>query len=470
MMDFVGREKELRCLESMFNDTKFRACAIIGRRRIGKTMLLKKFIEDKKAVYIQFMRSSLETNLIKFSIAMSYYLGVERKYVNVLEFFKDLSSMAKKERHVIVFDEYPFLCDTDGMFSSIVQDFIDNEIRDSFLIISGSSVAMLEEETSSYGRPLYGRMRKLYLDPMSFGEAKIFHPNLCDMDSLKLYLITGGVPFYLHDTPAKSFGEYLDRYVLPERSLFHEEGESIFNREFSSPDYLISVMDALGNGCNEIKSISDFTGIDRMTCSRLISTLIGMKYVSAIVPMLGAPVKPVRYEITDPFLSFQFCVLRKMSVRSEPTYESISPLVSTHLGRAFESFCSEYLRINHCIQRIGRWWGAIVGRDDFGNVLRREDGKPETEIVEIDIVADAVIDDNRVMMFSECKFHNMKVGEETLRSFRTKVEKISRDTNYRLMFFSISGFTDNAVDYSKSENIQLIGPELLFAGCSGCIR
>lgn len=462
MGDFIGRKQELEQLESMFEDNKFRACAIIGRRRIGKTSLIKKFIEGKKSIYIQFIRASMENNLTNFAVTMSDYFGKDMYYNNIFEFFRDLSSLAMKDRYVFVLDEYPFLCDKDGTFSSIVQSFIDNGIRDSFLIISGSSVAMLDSEISSYDRPLYGRVRKLYLDMMPFDESRLFHPKMDDRDSLRLYLTVGGVPFYHSGIDVKTYEEFMDGYVLPENSVFHYEGENIFNREFSNPEDLISVMGALGAGKNDIKSISDHTGINRVTCSKLVDTLVGMRFVSSVEPMLGAPTKPVLYRISDPLLSFHYGVIKRKSFLPDASFRCLSEDISTHLGRAFEDFCADHLKKNYPVVKIGKWWGDEREYDDYGNLVKDKNGKPVKRTVEVDIVAEARFDRNKTMIFAECKFRNQKVDTRAVKEFEDRIEKISKDCNPRLVMFSVSGFTEGAVDHSNGADIDLIGPEQLF--------
>ena len=75
MGGLIGREKELRELNYIFNDPKLRSCAVIGRRRIGKTALIKEFIEDRDAIYIQFIRSTPEMNLLKIASVISEWMG-----------------------------------------------------------------------------------------------------------------------------------------------------------------------------------------------------------------------------------------------------------------------------------------------------------------------------------------------------------------------------------------------------------
>lgn len=446
---FIGREKEIHDLIDMINDPKIRSCAIIGRRRIGKTALIKELIKDMDAIYIQFIKSSSEVNLLKIASVMSDYHGKETYYKNPMEFFKDLSTITKKKRIVIVFDEYPYMSDKDGAFSSITQDFIDNYIHDSFLILSGSSVKMMESEVSDYSKPLYGRVRKYYVHEMPYDSMKEFHPNLDDVDSLRLYLTTGGIPYYLDDTPAESYKDYLTRYVLEDNSIFNTEGTNIINRELKNQDEIISILDAIAYGRNHIKEISDITGIERNRCSAHLAILESLNLVSKHNPMANAPRKPAIYYIKDNMLAFHFHILRMLTTKSkdpEKIYGNILPNILTLHGKMFEEFCKSLLIDNYDVKEIGKWWGTTVTKNEKGTSY---------ESSEIDIVADINVGNNIVQLFVECKFRNEKCGLSTLLELEEHMRALN--TNGRPMIISRSGFTNELLEYAEDHNILLIG-------------
>ena len=449
MGGLIGREKELRELNCIFNDPKLRSCAVIGRRRIGKTALIKEFIEDRDAIYIQFIRSTPEMNLLKIASVMSEYHRKEIHYNNPIEFFNDLSRITRERTIVIVFDEYPYMADEKGVFSSITQDFIDNHIRDSFLILSGSSVKMMESEVSDYDKPLYGRVRKFHLHEMPYDSTRKFHPNLDDTDSLRLRLTTGGVPYYLDNTPAESYREYVTRYILKENSVFNTEGTNIINRELKNQDEFISILDAISYGRNDIKEISDITGIERNRCSAHLTTLESLNLISRHNPMANAPKKPSIFYIKDNMLAFHFHILRKVTTKSrdpERIYENILPNIQTLHGRMFEEFCKELIIDNYDVREIGRWWGTIV---------KRNAGEVSYESSDIDIVADINVGNAVVQLFVECKFRNERCGLSTLHDLEERMKSVNR--NGRPMIISRSGFTDELLEYAEDHNILLVG-------------
>ncbi len=450
MDGFVGMEKELKEMNEMFDDPKFRACAIIGRKRIGKTTLIKRFIEDKDAIYIQFINSSKDVNLLKISSIMSEYHGREISYGTPIEFFNDLKRITESRRITIVFDEYPYMSDKDGSFSSIVQEFIDNGIGESFLILSGSSVRMMESEVSDYGRPLYGRVRKFRIHEMPYDSVREFHPNLDDSDSLRLFLTTGGIPYYLDNTPADSYRDYIIRYILRDNSAFDSEGINIINRELRNQDEIVSILYAIAYGRNDIKRISNITGIERNRCSAHLTQLESLDLISRYNPMANAPKKPSIFYIKDNMLAFHFHILRKMSIRShdpEIMYENISQKIQTLHGRMFEEFCKDLLIDHYNVKDIGRWWGTQVDIDDEGNRT--------IETSDIDIVADINVGTNTIQLFVECKFRNERCGLGTMEELEGRIRRVN--PHGRPMIISRSGFTTELQEYAMDHNIPLIG-------------
>ncbi len=132
--DFIGREKELRTLQEMYDLRKFKCCAVIGRRRIGKSSLIEKFIEDKRSLYFEFVEGSPETNLRIMEAVIGDYLGEETVFKDYVNAFLSLGSIARQEKLTIVFDEYTYALSYKS-FSSLTKNLIDRDIGESYLIL-----------------------------------------------------------------------------------------------------------------------------------------------------------------------------------------------------------------------------------------------------------------------------------------------------------------------------------------------
>lgn len=160
-MSFVGRPRELEALEEHFETDAFEFLVVLGPRRVGKSALLRRFIEGKKAVYFTSLETDTSTNLRNLSRAIQFGLkepegGV---FVDYDAAFGYLFRRSCDERIVVVFDEFPFAAKTDPSLASVLQRLIDLHHNRSkmMLFLCGSPVVTMEKTALNYSSPLYGR-------------------------------------------------------------------------------------------------------------------------------------------------------------------------------------------------------------------------------------------------------------------------------------------------------------------------
>ncbi len=451
MVELIGRDSELAELNSIYELRKFKCCAIVGRHRIGKSSLIEKFVEDKKHIYFEFLKGLPEVNLRHMELVIGGYLGEEISFRDFMEAFRALSNITKKEDVVIVFDEFAYALSYDS-FSSLTKNLLDRDIYGSFLIISGSVIKMMESEIGDYSKPLYGRTQRMNIAGISLKDSVAFHPRMPKIDILRLHVLTGGSPFYLADTPADSLQEYMDRYVIPERAMFHYEGEQIITREIDNPVKCIHILDAMAAGRNEIRLICDYARIDDTSCRKYLGNLMELGVVEKMHPMCGCPEKPVRYRIKDPMVAIHFKIIRGMPMRSKLGFDAYSLQIYTELGRLFESYCSDLIVGSYMVTDIGSWIDRIPSDDGTSN-----------ELTYIDVVAEATDGKNRVELFVECKLKNSAVGFETLNDLDRKLNFVHGKRNYRRVLISASGFQQDLYDHAElAKDLILIDCDCLF--------
>ena len=455
---FVGRRDYLKLLDDTYNDPKFKACALIGRRRIGKSALINEFVKGKDHLRFQFIHADVDTNLAYASEVMSEYLRRKIRYDDVASFFIDLEGVTSSRKVILVIDEYPYICDEEGTVSSMLQHLIDLRIGESFVILCGSSVKMMEREVSEYDRPLFGRLRPIRVKEMTFDECREFHPGMSDEEQLKLYLTVGGVPFYHSDTDAKNYRDYVARYILAEHAVFAEEGENSVNRELSPAEDIYTILDHIPPTGVSLPDLRASTGMDKSTCARCIKTMEDAGVLTFVNPMVGAPRKPRYVTISDPVIAFAFQVLRKKRVTfGDPyaSYDRMSNLIDSFLGRRFERFCEEYIRASYVTSSIGKWWGKTS--------VMEVDGTVHGENREIDVVAEVSDGRNDVVLFVECKFWNRPVGYGVLNDLDESVALIRNRRNHRRMLISRSGFEEDLRNDSDP-NLILVDLKTLLGG------
>jgi len=197
----VDREYELELLEQEYRVPGFRLVVVYGRRRVGKTFLLRWFCRGKPCVYYVAAELPYGSLAREFSLAVKESLGlpVSGDVVEVLEALARLYG-GGREKLVVVLDEFQYMVEADPTLPSRLMRSVDTVLRESniMLVLCGSSVSFFEKKLLGYRAPLYGRRTaQLKLRPMTFWEAWGFNTKLGPVEAALLYGVAGGTPAYL---------------------------------------------------------------------------------------------------------------------------------------------------------------------------------------------------------------------------------------------------------------------------------
>ncbi len=201
-MKFLGREKEILDLEKEYaRDGGF--VVIYGRRRIGKTTLIKQFIKSKTAFYFLATKEVESQSMKRFAgvIARTTGNSVLQKaaFSDWLDLFQAVADYKPNEKKVLVIDEFPYLVKVNDSFPSILQNAWDEILKDSnvMLILCGSLISMMKKHALSYESPLYGRRTaQMRIAPLPFTTV-YENQKLSFEETAEQYSITGGVPKYM---------------------------------------------------------------------------------------------------------------------------------------------------------------------------------------------------------------------------------------------------------------------------------
>ena len=419
-----------------------------GRRKIGKSTLIKRFCEGKRALYIQSPRGSAADVLHNLALSITAFDGVGREdYAFIQDAFEDIAVLCRKEPLIVVLDEFPFMIENIPAASSVVQRFIDLSVSgtDTMLIICGSSISVMRREVEEYERPLYGRFdNRMEIGPMPFSDCMRFHPELPKLDQVMLYLTLGGVPKYHAMEVDGSYRDYVIRHFLSDTADLRDEADNMIVVELSPRDRYIGIVNAISEGRTSHKQIYERVGIDRTTCTNALANLGSIGIVDTVHPMMGAPKQPI-YRVSDNIVAFCKEVVAYADsvpmMDAERKYSVLEPRIRTFLGHRFEDMCADYV-IHHwdCLE-IGKWWGPDENR----------------QIRELDIVATVLEGDVKVSLFGDCKFINSEYAHSTLRRFRRDMELTKDDRTQRIVLFSVSGFDDEVMDEAAMGYVTLVG-------------
>jgi AAA+ ATPase superfamily predicted ATPase len=455
---FFGRKEELNKLNEIYMNDSFAFVVVYGRRRVGKTTLVREFIKGKNAVYFLAREADGELNLRGFSndvyeATASNQAGASF-FSNWEQAFVYLGRIADNERIVLVIDEYPYLANGYPAISSILQAHIDNTLKDGklFLILCGSSMSFMENQVLGYKSPLYGRRTAQFkIAPFNFFDSLDFIDGFEPDDQAILYGITGGIPQYLQAIDsAKSVKENIvDLFLTPSGILF-EEPANLLKQELREPSTYNSIIEALATGSSRLNEIATHCHMESNKCAKYLKSLLSLGIVKKEHPVTDDSPKKSIYLLDDMMFRFWYrFVFPNMSAISQglgsAVYDfEVSEGLSAYMGLVFEDICIQYLWLEAKKNSlpffpvsIGRWWG------NNPHMKRQE---------EIDILAYR----KQQALFCECKWTNERVGQAVLTTLIDRGD-LFRYRSKWYWLFSKSGFSKELIQYAaEQDKVRLI--------------
>ena len=454
---FIGRKKELASLEKMYHSGRFEFCVIYGRRRVGKTALINHFLSEKKAIYFMGVESNETQNLINLSRRINEYtsgIETESTFSSFQTALEAVFELSKKERTILVIDEYPYVARSSKSLSSTLQMIID-KYKDSsklMLILCGSSMSYMVDNVLAYKSPLYGRRTaQMKIEPFDFFEAGTYLKNMSDTDKALAYGIVGGTPQYLLQiSDNASIEENIKRCFLDPVSFLYEEPVNLIKQEIREPAIYTAVISAIAGGASKMSEISVKVGENTNVCSAYLTNLINLGIIEKETPYGEDRSRRTLYRLEDNMFRFWYrFVLNNISLISrgadELVYKRIEPHLSEYMGSIFEDICKQYLwklliegRCPVEFSTLGRWWGTDP------------DSRSQTEI---DIIGEQ---DKNTALFGECKWTNEKTDTGVL-ELLIKRSRLFHYSNAHYYVFSRSGFTDGCITKAaETGNVTLV--------------
>jgi len=372
---FFDRERELAWLEELYRRDGAQLVVLYGRRRIGKTELLRRFASGKKAVYLYCERTSARDNLARFRDLLADALGVEflrgASFPDWEPLFKAVQHILERERVVIVFDEFPYLVDVDPSLPSKFQRLWDEVLSrtKAFLVLCGSSVSVMENEVLGYRSPLYGRRTGSWkLGELPLSALKFFYPRPFE-ERLYVYGVAGGVPMYLKRfDPSEPFWSNVEREFFTKGGFLYEEAEFLLRQELREPRNYFLILRAIADGRRKLGEIANETGLDKAATSRYLHTLELLGLVGHEIPVLEPPKARKRlYHISDNYLAFWFGYVQPRRALVEQgmggaAVEEVKALFPQYMSRVYEQAARRVVQALHPGYRVGRQWGKAGGK------------------------------------------------------------------------------------------------------------
>ncbi len=436
-IQFINRKNELEFFENQLKKPASSFVVLYGRRRVGKSELLKQFIADKKAIYLLATQEVEKEIVSSFSNELADYFRDNTLKINPFSQFSHLMDYLSKKNTkglVVVIDEFPYLIDANKAIPSILQKYWDTHFksRGPNIILCGSSIGAMETEVLGRKSPLYGRRTGQWkLDPLPFREFIKFFPNAPFEMLIEFYSITGGIPLYILEFNGKKTAQQNAKEAIAMRgSLLYQEAEIILKEELREPKTYFSILKGIAAGKNTLNELSNSLGVERTALIRYIDTLKELELIGAEKPVTSKEKsRKTNYILKDNYFKFWFKFVYPYkkdldSFEFESFTQNFRQNFNSYVGKLFESVCLEAVTKKKPIPlaKTGRWWG-----------FQRDEGIRKA--VEIDILS--LNEETKEILFAECKWKDKVDAEQVANTLKEKASHVDWNNENRKEHYAV---------------------------------
>jgi uncharacterized protein len=472
---FLNRAADLRRLEAWWIDDRDRnAMTLFGRRRVGKSWLLREFAHEKPALILVAERRTSGAQLSRFADRLEPFLGLRPDLPDLAALFSVLYTLAQERKLLAVIDEFPYLLpsrssDRGDVLTAVQAVMEERDASKLKLLLCGSHIGQMETLLSERS-PLRGRLTPLAVTPLRFADAQPFIDAGTASERIERYAVAGGATLYLDELGRG--GDLRQRIcdsVLDSRGPLFNDPREVLEEELRQPGVYFSLLEELSAGARSVADLATALGKKTNELGPYLKTLREMQLVEQIAPLTaGRTARDHRYRLSDGFLRFWFRFVFPFQddLRSglEPADHfdgEIGPVLAEHVAPVFESLCREWTRkeLGRHASRIGSWWGPAL------NHLRQRNERFEEEI---DIVG---MGRAAVRIVGECKWTSGRLTAKVLDDLEQYKLPAMRQAAIKLasrgpliVLFSRTGFKSNLVELAAGrEDVRLVDAEQLVA-------
>lgn len=446
MLQFYGRNKELNNIYEVLDNDKQQNILVYGRRRIGKSFLIRKALEkykDKKVIIYQCKNISVETTLEQLSkIIRDIFNNKFISFTNIEDLFEFLFS----QNNLILFlDEYTFLEERVVGLDSIIQQKIDEYkyLSNMKLIISGSAIDLMKS-IIEYNNPLYGRFNLVIdLKEHNYLESSLYYKDFNNEDKVWLYSLFGGEPYYnsLIDSNKSILDNIIDLAIKENSPLEMNILASIKN-EISKISCANEVLNAIAIGKKKNNDIANFAHVDSATMNNAIKKLISLDIIIKIKPINSNSDRKSLYYIKSNPIRFYYKYIY-MNIENRDALGPINffntyileDFKTKFIPNVYEDIAKQYLILRN---RLGLNVSIFnkIGTYIYDDPKKKKNGQ-----------FDVVTIDNNGYIFYEVKFIKDIIGEKILN------EEIEQLNNLNINYYKLGFISKNGSSLDKDKYI-----------------
>jgi AAA+ ATPase superfamily predicted ATPase len=422
-MEFVDRKKEFARLQTALQREKPQFIAVYGRRRIGKSTLIKKVMDFSRGdIYFLADKTSepSQRQLISATIDMTIEGFATANYPTWESLLLSLNRSID-HRITVCLDEFPYLVKSCPALPSIIQKLLDDKKLKYDLIICGSSQQMMQGFVLDSKEPLYGRADEI-IKMKPIAPAFVSQALRCDAaQAVREYAVWGGVPRYweLREN-YDSLYDAIEHLLLTSEGTLYDEPSKLLYDEMRDTVQASSILSFIGNGANKLSEIAARAEKQATDITPHLSRLKELGFINKEIPFGESEKKSKKglYHISDPLLRFHYrYVIPYRSLielgNSQAVLNVFKNGENDYVSRTWEELCRNHITAHGLdgimYQMASRWWGSYYNEE-----------KQQYLPVELDVVAESF--DGKHLFLGECKWQEHIDAKEELSRLQTIVK------------------------------------------------
>lgn len=361
---FVGRKEEIYTLEECLNSEQSEFVAVYGRRRVGKTFLIRYVLERHFSLFATGLPGgSYREQINNFCMAIVQGFNVDyRECENWMEVMRYLADTItndlnyKLRKKVLFIDEMPWMDTPKSDFLMAIEWFWNayaSARTDIFLIVCGSATTWITSNILRNRGGLYGRLtNQIYLEPFTLNECSQFYElkkiSMSQEEQLQAYMIFGGVPYYLqYFRKELSVAQNVDNMCFSKRGILAKEYDNLYRSMFKGYTSHIKVVEALATKSMGMtkKEICEKTGMPESgTSTTVLQELVDCGILNEY-SQVGKKTKGKMYQLVDFFTLFYLRFVKDNKGEEHFWTQNLNtPAINTWQGYAFEQVCFAHIK------------------------------------------------------------------------------------------------------------------------------
>lgn len=456
MNRFVDRELEMENLIEEYHREGSSLVIMYGRRRVGKTKLISEFINGRNVLFFLASQESEVQNRNLFKEKAAEFINSDLlRNATVSDWdtiFKAIIETKFDSKPIIVIDEFQYIGKSNSAFPSIMQRIWDVILKDKpvMLILCGSLITMMKEQTLEYSSPLYGRRTsQIRLKQIPFSYYEKFFPNKTIKELVEMYAVTGGVPKYIESfREEKDIYSAIQKHVLNPSSYLYDEPHFLLQQEVTEIGSYFSLIKTIAAGNSKLSAIASALELPQTRLTKYLKTLIDLDILEREVPITEEnpdKCKKGLYRIKDNYIKFWFAfVYPNLSFLESGN----SQIVMDKIKKGFISGQVAFVYEDVCRQKMWQMNTGGVWSFNFSKIGRYWDNSTKIDIAAID-------PEGKNIILGECKYWKEPVGVNVLSDLEEKAKNVAWNKSNRkewFVLFSAEGFTPELKELAQKRD------------------